>query len=59
MKDAGATGASTALARGRREPGSSERDRRDRDSGHKTLLSSMHRAAEGPSGLRLRQEALR
>ena len=55
----GPTGARTALALGRRGQHSSERDRRARRSGHKTLLSLVHRAAEGPTGLRLRQEALR
>ena len=59
MKDAGATGARAALVLGAGDQHSSERDRRDRSLGHKTLLSLVNRAAEGPSGLRLRQEALR
>jgi len=46
-------------AGGERAGESSERDRRDRVSGHKTLLSLVDRAAEGPTGLRLRQEVLR
>ena len=55
----GLPGARTALALGRRGQHSSERDRRARRSGHKTLLSLVHRAAEGPTELRLRQEVLR
>ena len=55
----GLTGARTALVLGRRDQHSSERDRQARRSGHKTLLSLVHRAAEGPTELRLRQEALR
>ena len=63
MKDAGVTGARTAGPAGGQGLGSrtisSERDRRGQAPGHKTLLSLVHRAAEGPTGLRLRQEALR
>ena len=46
-------------AGGERAGESSERDRRGQAPGHKTLLSLVHRAAEGLAGLRLRQEALR
>ena len=63
MKDAGATGASTAWSAGAQGQGSRpqavNRARRGEVSGHKTLLSSVNRAAEGPTELRLRQEALR
>ena len=55
----GPSGARTALALGRRGQQSSERDRRARRSGHKTLLSLVHRAAEGLAVLRLRQPDLR
>jgi hypothetical protein len=55
----GLTGARTALLTGAGEQYSSERDRQARRYGHKTLLSLVHRAAEGPTELRLRQEALR
>ena len=52
MKDAGAAGAGTAWTAGAQGQGSRPqaviRARRGEVSGHKTLLSSMHRAAEGP-----------
>ena len=63
VKDAGATGASTAWPAGAQGQGSRPqaviRARRGEVSGHKTLLSLVHRAAEGPTVLRPRQEALR
>jgi hypothetical protein len=64
VKDAGATGAVRAArvsvrANEREVGGSTHRDRGDRSPGHKTLLSLVHRAAEGPTVLRQRQEGLR
>ena len=46
-------------AGGERAGESSERDRRDRVSGHKTLLSLVDRAAEGLPVWRPRQAGLR
>ena len=63
MKDAGATGARTAGPAGGQGLGSrtlsSERDRRGQAPGHKTLLSLVHRAAEGLPVWRPRQAGLR
>ena len=49
MKDAGATGARTALVLGRRDQHSSERDRQARRSGHKTQLYLADASIGGPA----------